>query len=73
MDSCPNCGYCKHCGRSDRPAYVPAPYPVFPMVPYWPWTGGGRWWGDGADRIEITYGTGTAGAPFRFGDTTSGM
>lgn len=69
-DACPNCGYCKHCGRSYRPAFVPAPYPVFPMVPSNPWF----WPTYVGDRIGVTYGTGTADFPsFRFGDTTSGM
>jgi len=47
--ACPNCGYCPHCGRSDRqPPVIPAPYPV-PVparpYPYWyrhpeVWSGG---------------------------------
>lgn len=35
MEKCPNCGYCKECGRSDR--YVPAPVPYYP-APWWPWS-----------------------------------
>jgi hypothetical protein len=26
VHSCPNCGYCPHCGRSNQPV-VPVPYP----------------------------------------------
>lgn len=34
--ACPNCGFCPHCGRSDRqPPVIPAPYPV--PVPMRPW------------------------------------
>lgn len=34
-ETCPNCGYCKHCGRANPPApmrFVPAPV----IVPYQP-------------------------------------
>jgi hypothetical protein len=30
MKTCPNCGYCPHCGRSAQPVYPPT------FVPYWP-------------------------------------
>ncbi len=30
-DSCPNCGYCQHCGRSGSPW----PQPIYPL-PYFP-------------------------------------
>lgn len=46
---CPNCGYCKECGRSDRPVFVPYPVPYYPMptLPWWqlqPWsTAGGNY------------------------------
>lgn len=34
---CPHCGYCEHCGRSDRVAPYPYPYPVpYPVYPR-PW------------------------------------
>jgi hypothetical protein len=45
--TCPNCGYCKACGRSNRdaaPQVVPMPYPVavpsvwpapLPPSPFW--------------------------------------
>lgn len=38
-DSCPNCGYCKHCGRSNKdynfsqPLY-PQPFINYPNYPY---------------------------------------
>lgn len=45
MHTCPNCGYCPHCGRSNRPVpMVPAPwqwpsspntFPVYPAQPIW--------------------------------------
>jgi hypothetical protein len=42
--SCPNCGYCKHCGRGGH-WYAPTPYypslPTYPTYPVWPmpsWT-----------------------------------
>lgn len=67
-DSCPNCGYCKHCGRSDKPAYVPAPVPHYPMFPVWPsyptWEPTITW---GSDDT-------TGNAPFTFRpNTTSHM
>lgn len=31
---CPNCGYCKHCGRSDQLVY---PVYLQPYYPYWQW------------------------------------
>lgn len=71
MDACPNCGYCKHCGRSDKPEpvrFVPAPYPVYPVYPTWPpyvWTG------DGSD-FQITWGNGTGAARY-LTTTTSHM
>jgi hypothetical protein len=38
-EACPNCGYCKHCGRSNEPfrfvPYYPV-YPVYPTYPTWP-------------------------------------
>jgi hypothetical protein len=34
--SCPNCGYCPHCGRSDQPWY-PNPYYPGPSYPSYPW------------------------------------
>jgi hypothetical protein len=43
--ACPNCGYCPHCGRSDQPPVIPAPYPVpiparpWPERPHRPWYG----------------------------------
>ena len=37
---CPDCGYCKECGRSDRTVpYFPRPYqvyPWYPTAPYYP-------------------------------------
>ncbi|HWY36061.1 MAG TPA: hypothetical protein VNX68_15560 [Nitrosopumilaceae archaeon] len=40
---CPECGYCRHCGRKNeiipnqwiwvQPSYIP---PVMPSTPYWP-------------------------------------
>lgn len=49
MHTCPNCGYCPHCGRSDsrplpmRPAPGRWPYPEFPrpihIAPYPRWAG----------------------------------
>jgi hypothetical protein len=71
-DSCPNCGYCKHCGRSDAPK--PAPYRYEPFrfpyddmstapwfVPYvrpYIWVGG-----PAEPNVTVTWA----------GDTTSGM
>lgn len=37
-ERCPHCGYCKHCGRSDRPVFIPSPAPVFPYWPSYPWS-----------------------------------
>lgn len=43
--ACPNCGYCPHCGRSDRqPPMIPAPYPV--PVPARPWPKGPYWYAE---------------------------
>ncbi len=34
--ACPNCGFCPHCGRSDRQQpMIPAPFPM--PVPARPW------------------------------------
>jgi len=33
--SCPNCGYCPHCGRSNNP--YPYTYPYYPSYP-------NEWW-----------------------------
>jgi hypothetical protein len=37
---CPNCGYCRCCGRSAQPVYVPyITWTVYvPYVPYITWT-----------------------------------
>lgn len=39
-ETCPNCGYCKHCGRG---GYITAPwvsprYPIYPTYLPPPWT-----------------------------------
>lgn len=34
MHSCPNCGYCPHCGRSNPTPIRPSPWPQ-PYGPYW--------------------------------------
>lgn len=34
MDSCPNCGYCRHCGRG---GYNTQPYPYYRPWPTYPW------------------------------------
>jgi hypothetical protein len=31
--TCPNCGYCSHCGRSAHPVYRTFPYYVAPYQP----------------------------------------
>ena len=31
-ETCPNCGYCPHCGRSAQPYY---PQPYYPVTPWW--------------------------------------
>lgn len=33
-DTCPNCGYCLHCGRG---GYREPYYPYYPPYPYSPW------------------------------------
>lgn len=33
--TCPNCGACPYCGRTDTPP-VYIPYPVYPQIPYTP-------------------------------------
>jgi hypothetical protein len=32
MHTCPNCGYCPSCGRSNQPVY---PAPMYPGKPIW--------------------------------------
>lgn len=45
-DTCPNCGYCEHCGR----ASAPAPQPVWvwpsypPQYPWWTTPVQPTWW-----------------------------
>lgn len=51
--TCPRCGYCQHCGRSNHPVYVPMPYY---QQPYWRWQGHQVWCGD------VNAGTMTAGS-----------
>lgn len=42
METCPNCGYCKHCGRGGHQVYpmYPSPWWQVPSYPTWIGTGG---------------------------------
>ena len=33
--SCPNCGYCPHCGRSNVQPWPMTPWPSYPSYPWW--------------------------------------
>lgn len=57
-DSCPNCGYCKACGRSNGPTYHP--WGVVPYYPYQPY-----WWG----TVTVGTGIGLATTPNQNGIT----
>ncbi len=63
--SCPNCGYCPHCGRSNGYWTVPSvPYiPWYPTYPYplysTPWLG-------------TTWTDGETGTTFKINTTSSG-
>lgn len=37
METCPKCGHCPHCGRSDAPPLRPAP--TYPWLRPRPWYG----------------------------------
>ena len=46
--TCPSCGYCPHCGRSNM-----APYRAYP---YWQWLGGAAGGvGAGTGALPLTY------------------
>jgi hypothetical protein len=66
-DACPNCGYCKHCGRSNEPFRFVPYYPVYPAYPTYPtWPPYTITWGQNSnDPVRFTYRV--------IGDTTSGM
>lgn len=68
--TCPNCGYCPHCGRGAQmvPMY---PQPIYPR----PWPGGG-WWGiypphDWIWNSETVTGTVAAGTSSISGNVTT--
>lgn len=35
QDTCPNCGYCKHCGRGANPYQQPYKHPYLNPIPWW--------------------------------------
>ena len=36
-ETCPHCGYCSHCGRSNSYPWYQRPWPYYPS---WTWTAG---------------------------------